>query len=256
MDKNEREAQRRQEDRALNSALIWVGAAIVLEFLLVMVNRHYINFMLTEQAINIAVAIQAALKALRWISLAGFVVGIVWTVRNLVTGKRTGRCGALSVAALVVLICTHVILTFSSTGLHMLFWLVPALAALALVFYLYQQEFFFSAWISGMGVLGRWFARYAGGTSWYVILLVVLIVLVAAAVVLLVKNGGCLPKALKERRVLPAEATFPLVLLSAVVSLVVIGLTIVMGDVLAYYLVYAMVAWLFALLVYYTVKMM
>ena len=129
MDKNEREAQRRQEDRALNSALIWVGAAIVLEFLLVMVNRHYINFMLTEQAINIAVAIQAALKALRWISLAGFVVGIVWTVRNLVTGKRTGRCGALSVAALVVLICTHVILTFSSTGLHMLFWLVPALAA-------------------------------------------------------------------------------------------------------------------------------
>ena len=45
-------------------------------------------------------------------------------------------------------------------------------------------------------------------------------------------------------------------LLSAVVSLVVIGLTIVMGDVLAYYLVYAMVAWLFALLVYYTVKMM
>ena len=44
MDYNEREARRRQEDRDLNRALIWVGAAIVLEFLLVLVNRYYINY--------------------------------------------------------------------------------------------------------------------------------------------------------------------------------------------------------------------
>ena len=47
MDYNEREARRRQEDRDLNRALIWVGAAIVLEFLLVLVNRYYINYRTT-----------------------------------------------------------------------------------------------------------------------------------------------------------------------------------------------------------------
>ena len=46
MDYNEREAQRRQEDRDLNRALIWVGAAVVLEFLLSLINKYYINLSL------------------------------------------------------------------------------------------------------------------------------------------------------------------------------------------------------------------
>ena len=61
MDRNEREARRRQEDRALNKALIWVGVSIILEFLLVLVNRYYINFNSSVESINRAVAIQAAL---------------------------------------------------------------------------------------------------------------------------------------------------------------------------------------------------
>ena len=49
MDYNEREAQRRQEDRDLNRALIWVGAAVVLEFLLSLINKYYINFRTTPR---------------------------------------------------------------------------------------------------------------------------------------------------------------------------------------------------------------
>ena len=63
MDYNEREAQRRQEDRDLNRALIWVGAAVVLEFLLSLINKYYINFRTTPESINLALAISAALKA-------------------------------------------------------------------------------------------------------------------------------------------------------------------------------------------------
>ena len=44
--------------------------------------------------------------------------------------------------------------------------------------------------------------------------------------------------------------------LSCVVSIIVMGLSVVVGATVAYYLIYAMIAWLFALLVYYTVKMM
>ena len=65
MDYNEREARRRQEDRDLNRALIWVGAAIVLEFLLVLVNRYYINYLTTSESIHLALAINAGLTVLQ-----------------------------------------------------------------------------------------------------------------------------------------------------------------------------------------------
>ena len=38
MDKNQREERRRQEDIALNRGLLWVGAAILMELLLMLVN--------------------------------------------------------------------------------------------------------------------------------------------------------------------------------------------------------------------------
>ena len=44
MDKNQREERRRQEDIALNRGLLWVGAAILMELLLMLVNKYYINY--------------------------------------------------------------------------------------------------------------------------------------------------------------------------------------------------------------------
>ena len=83
MDYNEREARRRQEDRDLNRALIWVGAAIVLEFLLVLVNRYYINYRTTSESINLALAINAGLTVLQWVSLVAVVACVVWAVLRL-----------------------------------------------------------------------------------------------------------------------------------------------------------------------------
>ena len=45
MDKNQREERRRQEDIALNRGLLWVGAAILMELLLMLVNKYYINYL-------------------------------------------------------------------------------------------------------------------------------------------------------------------------------------------------------------------
>ena len=55
---------------------------------------------------------------------------------------------------------------------------------------------------------------------------------------------------------LPAEAGYALMFVSCAVSLAAIAAAIVLGGAVSYYLLFAMVAWLFALLVYYTVKMM
>lgn len=255
MDKNEREARRRQEDRALNRALIWVGVAIILEFLLVLVNRYYINFNTSTESINRAVAIQAALTGLRWVSLAALIVCVIWMFVQLSKNGNAVLPGVLAIAAGILLLCSHIILNFRDSGLRMLFWLVPAWAALALVYYLYQREFFFSALLSGLGVLGLWFVRHAGAATLYTILIVVIIVLLTAGLFLLKQKGGVLALGKGRAHVLPEEANYTLVFVSCAVSLVVIALAAFVGGSLAYYLLYAMVAWLFALLVYYTVKM-
>lgn len=141
MDYNEREARRRQEDRDLNRALIWVGAAIVLEFLLVLVNRYYINFRTTTESVNLALAINAVLTALQWVSLAAVVACVVWAVLRLNKGEKAGLQLTLIAGAGILLICSVVILHFQDAGVRMLFWLVPAWAALALVYDLTSKVF-------------------------------------------------------------------------------------------------------------------
>jgi len=255
MDRNEREARRHQEDRALNKALIWVGVAIVLEFLLVLVNRYYINYNTSTESINRVLAIQAALVGLRWVSLVALVVCVVWMLVQLSKDGNAVLPGVLAIAAGGLLLCSHVILNFRDTGLRMMFWMVPAWAALALVYYLYQREFFFSALISGLGLLGLWFVRHASPLGLYTILVVVVLVLLTLGLFLLKKKDGLFQLGKGKARLLPAEANYSLIFLSFVVSLVVIALAAFVGGSMAYYLLYAMVAWLFALLVYYTVKM-
>ncbi|WP_151076302.1 hypothetical protein [Flintibacter sp. KGMB00164] len=255
MDRNEREARRHQEDRALNKALIWVGVAIVLEFLLVLVNRYYINYTTSTESINRVLAIQAALVGLRWVSLVALVVCVVWMLVQLSKNGNAVLPGVLAIAAGGLLLCSHVILNFRDAGLRMMFWMVPAWAALALVYYLYQREFFFSAVISGLGLLGLWFVRHASPLGLYTILVVVVLVLLTLGLFLLKKKDGLFQLGKGKARLLPAEANYSLIFLSFVVSLVVIALAAFVGGSMAYYLLYAMVAWLFALLVYYTVKM-
>lgn len=250
-----REAQRRQEDRDLNRALIWVGAAIVLEFLLVLVNKYYINFRTTPESINLALAISAALNGLRWVSLAALAACVVWTALRLKQGGQAGLQLSLAAVSTALYFCAQITLVFQESGVRMLFWLVPAWAALALVYYLYQREFFLSALVSGVGVLGLWFVRHAGASSVYTIGAVAVILVLAVMMLWMKGHGGRLfPGAAGQ--LLPAEAGYPLMLLSCVISLAAIAIAAFVGGALSYYLLYAMVAWLFALLVYYTVKMM
>ena len=256
MDYNEREARRRQEDRDLNRALIWVGAAIVLEFLLVLVNRYYINYRTTSESINLALAINAGLTVLQWVSLVAVVACVVWAVLRLNKGEKAGLQLTLIAGAGILLICSGVILHFQDAGVRMLFWLVPAWAALALVYYLYQREFFLAALVSGAGVLGLWFVRHAGAASLYTIVVIAAIVLLAAAMFWMKSHQGRLIVKEGIKRVLPSDAGYGLMFASCVVSLAAIAAAIALGGAVAYYLLFAMVAWLFALLVYYTVKMM
>ena len=86
MDKNQREARRRQEDKAFNRGLLWVVGAAVLELLLLLVNRYYINFYVSEA--ETATLIHDILMSLRADGLLVCVVCLIWGVLRSRKGKR------------------------------------------------------------------------------------------------------------------------------------------------------------------------
>ena len=254
MDKNQREIMRQQEDKALNRGLIWVGAAIVLEFVLLLVNRYYLNFRGGGFEAQLAGTLFAAMRYLRVIGGVAAVACLVWTALSLKKGERKVLPVALFSGFGVAALASFVVLKYGAQGMQMLLLLVPALAGLALIFYLYQREFFLAAMVGGMGALGLWFVRCGGKVE--ALAAVAAILVVTGLTIWLMKQGGVVKLGETDTRVLPKKASYPVILASCLVALAAIGGALVMGAAVAYYLIFAMMAWLFALLVYYTVKMM
>lgn len=253
MDKKQREARRKQEDQALTRAMLWVAAAIVLEGLLVLLNRYYINYYLSE--IDLMLAVHSGLKVLRLAAAAVALLSLVWTVVSVLHHKKITLPLLLTIAGGAFAICSHVALRYRDGGVSMLFWLVVAWAVLALIYYIYQKEFFLSATATGLSVLGLWFVRYGGGFNLDAVLCLLGIVVVLAATLLLKKNNGMLSLR-TSIRILPKDAVYSVILVSGIAALVALAIALVSGTTAAYYLLLVMLAWIFALFVYFTVKLM
>ena len=254
MDKKQREERRRQEDIALQRGLLWVVGAVVLEVLLVLVNRCYINYPLTEAGIDLALALNEVLRFLRLAAPVAAVGCLIYAGRRLKQEKSFGIPVVAALALAAVAVCAHVIIRFQGSGVSMLFWLVVAWAVLALVYYIYQREFFLGAVACGMSVLGLWFVRYAGLVESVLSLIVVAAML--GAVLLLKKSDGVVSVSKRTFQFLPRKTSCTVPMVTCAASLAALLAAIVMGEMVAYYLIFVMVAWLFALFVYYTVKMM
>ncbi len=260
MNKNQKEEQRRQEDLALTRSLVWVGAAIVLELLLLLVNKYFVNYSVAPESVSLALAIQTGVKAVRIIALAGMLVCAAWTCLNMKKKNCIKTPVSMLIACGVLTLCAHISLVYTDSGLRMLFLLVPALAALALVYYLYQRDFFLCGAYSGLGVVTLWLIRHRTNSpvTMYLFLTIMVVVLVAGAVLLgkVCKNHGFVIVNGEKVAFLTEDANYTLVYATALVNVAAVALGLLLGGAVAYYLVYALVACLFGLLVYYTVKMM
>lgn len=255
MDKKQREARRHQEDIALQRGLLWVVGAVVLELLLVLVNRFYVNYSLSDTGVQIYLTLHQVMLVLRMAAPLAAVLALIWTGWQLKQGKKFVLPLIVSIALAAVSICVHVAIKYRAPGMSMLYWLVIAWAVLAMVFYIYQREFFMGASACGMSVLALWFARYGAGGRTETLLLLAAIAVVTAATFWLKKTDGALPGK-STLRFLPEQTNYTVLLVTCLASLaVVIGAMLASGPV-AYYLMFVMVGWLFALFVYYTVKLM
>lgn len=263
MEKKTKAAKDKQEDVALTRALIWFAAAMVLEFLLLLVNRYYVDFSADAGAIELALALEKVFKVL---AVAGTAAGIVCAV---LCRKRAGQQGAVSfplltasVVLLFVGLGSMVILRFWSAGVHALSVVVPALAVLALIYYLYQKEFFLSALAVSVGMFALWMVRqniaaHRALFALYAVLAAAVLAVIVTVTVTARKNGGSIEVAGKKIPLLSKKGDgYTLTLASCALSLLTGAAGVIFGATAAFYLLITLAAWAFILLVYYTVKLM
>ena len=260
MDKQQREARRHQEDIALQRWLLWVAGAAVFEGLLVLVNRFYIHYYVDE--VDIAYGFHYALQGLRIAGPVLAALALIWAAVRLKQGGKTGLPVVLALGCGAVGLCAHVAFTFQDVGVPMLFWLVVAWAVLALVYYLYQRECFLAVALTALGLLGIWLVRkgsygpYATLIDVYLAGMAVVSVLALIALALLQKRGGVLPRKEGGIRVLHKKTNYPLLYVTCVLMLAAFVAALVLSPALMYYLIFALIAWAFILVVYHTVQML
>ena len=247
--------RRRQEDATLMKVLYWIVGAVVLEILLLLLNRYYVNF--TSDDIAVAVGLRTALPILAVVFLALCVLCVVLSVRRRKAEKPVGILGILAVYMVLLAVCCVICRLFSDTGIRFLYVAVPVVAVLALVYYLYQREFFLVACLSVLGILGVWMSGHRGASVLVYAYVVVLLVIVVAVLLLarkLQKSQGVLTIKEKAREIFPKNANYPVLYITCGVVAAVVIATLFLGGLTLLYGI--LVAWLLIMAVYYTVRMM
>ena len=262
MENKKNAARKKQEDIALTRALIWFGAAMVLEFLLLLVNKYYVNFTADSASIDLALAMGTVVKVTTVLGLAGAVVCGFFGWKKAKADKALPFLWlVLTVATLALGVGSGLIVLFYRAAVELLYILIPAAAVLALVYYLYQKEFFFSACSVGVGLLGLWLVRKNNGThdllvTLYTVAGAVLLLVILLLVLKLKKEHGVLTIKETPFTILPKQSNYLPMILSSIIGLAALAAGLLLGGTVAFYLLFALLAWLFVLLVYYTVKMM
>lgn len=165
--------------------------------------------------------------------------------------------GGAVVAEIVLLLFNRII-----PGLAPVRWLtifVPVIAILAMVYYLFQHDFFCISVISACGIVSLQLYRklFLNHPTMIRCGYVLAFLLLAAAVVALVLiQRGRRPMPLKLDRLIPQDASYVLLYITCALNAALLALTLILGSAAAYYFLFVLMAWLFISAVYYIVKLM
>lgn len=143
--------------------------------------------------------------------------------------------------------------------IHGLTILVPIVAVLAMIFYLFQHDFFCITVISAGGILSLQLYRKVFWNHPTMIrcgYILAFLLLIAAAVVLILIQRGKRPMPLSIDKLVPQDANYPLLYVTCALNAVALVLTLILGSTAAYYLLFVLIAWLLVTAVYYIVKLM
>lgn len=252
--------KQQMEDRIFNKMLFWLVATAVVEVLMVLINRFYVHIRAGE--IGALPAIHAILGVAPVIGIVLCAVFLLWgkKIRKDSDGKKDAILQTILGTAFLVAGCGAFLMrAYGLTAAPAVLTIVPALGILMLIFYLYQKEFFFSATVVGMGIMGLWILRNASrpaAYSGYMIMVLALTLLGVVYAKQMKRNEGKITIGGKEIAILQPGAAYNAYYLTAAVTLVIMFAAMMFGASLAYYGIWVLVAWLFILAVFFTSKMM
>lgn len=268
MDEREKLLQRKQEDIRFMQGCVFVTLALLLEFFLFQVQEKYYGLTGTFDQ---AFFIEDMFHMGRWVGLALCLAGLCWLLYSIATGKGDIFYPiAFSAVGFVLSATCFGITIYGEKGVNILLFLVPAWAGLAVLFCLYQVEFFISAYFTSLGGVTLWLsgqtpldtAELDQKRLVFYLSLNASILLILGGFHLVNKaysRGGRLRLGKQELTLISDmkdSSSLWLVGLSAVISLVAMGAAVTFGFQVIYVCTIVLLGWLFILLIYYTVKMM
>ena len=251
------EAKRQMEDRIFNRMLVWLAVAVAAEIFFVLVNRFYVHARAGE--LSTMIAWHNALLVLLFAGVILFVVCLLWGKKRAAEGHDSVLPYALGGGFLVVGLCSMAI-RMSHSSSHLVLGIIPGLAVLVIIFYLYQKEYFPCAVICALGILTLMVYRMSGGAgNKFLLLLAVTLVVVViglACMLTLRKNNGAFPWKGEPVQVLNVGANYLTYFISAALTAIVVLCPLALGSAAAYYGIWVLGAWVFILAVYFTSKLM
>lgn len=255
--REEREQLRRKKDEAINHLFIWFVGAIVLEIVAMFVKNHFFNYSITESDLALASRLLSVFQVFQWVGLGILIAAAVW-------GALWKKQGKNLLAPMLVLaidaglwIITILAYRGGTVGEALLSVFAPAVGILAVLWYLYPRDFLCHAVLTGCGFTALWMYRkiylnHPRATYCGFALVFLLLVLGAVLYVVMAKNGGVW----KGRRIFHQYANYPLGYITCGLTAAVMALTLALGTTAAFYCLFVLLAWLFCMAVYYTVKLM
>lgn len=162
-----------------------------------------------------------------------------------------------AVAAELILLLLNRLLS-GPAAIRWLSFLVPVVAVLAMVYYLFQRDFFCICLISACGILSLQLYRRIFFLHPFRIrcgFALGFLLLAAAVAALILVQCGKRPLPLHIDRLIPKDANYPLLYITCALNGLVLALTLAFGSAAAYYLLFVLVGWLFVTAVYYIVKL-
>lgn len=246
------------EEAALTRILYWVLGGAVLEFLLLLLNRYWVHY--TVSQIEFRVALGSAVKILAVAALCCAAAAAFWWNAARKSGKSSALPGMLGLFLLGVSLSCFAAWIFSGPGIQLMYILVPVIVVLVLIFYLYQHEFFLVACESVLALLGIWICSFAlegrGSVLCYAYIVVAVLLLGGCALLCkkAAEGNGKMEFKGKKVRFFGGDANYTLLYVSAaLLALVLILAAVGISQVVLYSVA---VAWLLVMAVYYTVKLM
>lgn len=246
-----REERIAKNNRKLNSALSLFTAGFVAECYLLLLNQYFVKGTIAQ-----VVAASYFLDVMVWVGLALTAAGIALTVMR---AKRAGFAAWgkwLVVLGVFLTLSSQLMLKIYPAGTTAMCILVPVLMLLSVVFLLYQHEFAvqtasLTLTIAATVLLNRGATASAGLLKLLVIGCVVAILVLCILVGAAQKNGGTL----KGIALFHPGTDYRMMYAVMVFSEVVILLSLTVAGV-AFWAIWASAIVLFALAVWYTVKLL